>query len=81
MGDGTRFHIPLLGEKMNFSVWRSSVEDLLVQQSIDETLERIRPTTPLWEGKMGGNEEEGDKYYMICHCTRNHIKLLEGDGN
>ena len=45
MGDGAKFHIPLFDGKMNFSVWRSNVEDLLVQQRIDDALEKSKPTT------------------------------------
>ena len=45
MGDGAKFHIPLFDGKMNFSVWRSTVEDLLVQQGIDDALEKTKPTT------------------------------------
>ena len=29
MGDGAKFHIPLFDGKMNFSVWRSTVEDFV----------------------------------------------------
>ena len=45
MGDGAKFHILLFDGKMNFSVWRSTVEDLLVQQGIDDALEKSKPTT------------------------------------
>ena len=45
MRDITKFHIPLFNGKMNFSVRRSSVEDLLVQQGIDDALERTKPTS------------------------------------
>ena len=50
MGDGAKFHIPLFDGKINFSVWMSSVEDLLVQQGIDNALEKSKPTT-MDEGK------------------------------
>ena len=43
MGDGAKFHIPLFNRKMNFLVWRSTVEDLLVQQRIDDALEKSKP--------------------------------------
>ena len=50
MGDGAKSHIPLFDRKMNFSVWRSTVEDLLVQQGIDDALEKSKPIT-MDEGK------------------------------
>ena len=50
MGDGAKFHIPLFDGKMNFLVWRSTVEDLLVQQGIEDALEKSKPTT-MDEGK------------------------------
>ena len=50
MDDGVKFHIPLFDGKMNLSVWRSTVEDLLVQQGIDDALEKSKPTT-MDEGK------------------------------
>ena len=50
MLDGAKFNIPLFDGRINFSVWRSTVEDLLVQQGIDEALEKSKPTT-IDEGK------------------------------
>ena len=50
MGDLTKFRIPFFHGKMIFLVWRSYVEDLLVQQEIDDALERTR-TTSVEEGK------------------------------
>ena len=38
MSDGTRFHILLFDGKMNISVWKSSMKDLLVQKGIDGAL-------------------------------------------
>ena len=40
MGDGAKYQIPLFDERMKFLVWRSTVEDLLVQRRIDDALER-----------------------------------------
>ena len=45
MGDAAKFQIPLFGGRMNFSVWRSTVEDLLVQQGIHNALEISKPTS------------------------------------
>ena len=45
MGDAAKFQIPLFDGRMNFSVWRSTVEDLLVQQGIHNALEISKPTS------------------------------------
>ena len=50
MGNGAKFRISLFDGKMNFSVWRSTVKDLLVQLSIHDALEKSKPTT-MDEGK------------------------------
>ena len=50
MDDSVKFHIPLFDGKMNFLVWRSTVEYLLVQQGIDGALEKSKSTT-MDEGK------------------------------
>ena len=57
MGDGAKFHILFFDGKMNFSVWRSTVEDLLVQQGIDDALEKSKPTT-MDEGKWMAMKEK-----------------------
>lgn len=43
MSEASRFHIPFISEKMNFSVWNSSIEVLLVQQGIDDDPEKTKP--------------------------------------
>jgi hypothetical protein len=39
-----KFQIPLFDGKVNFMVWKSTIEDLLVQQKLDEALEEEKPT-------------------------------------
>ena len=38
-----KFEIPLFDGKINFMVWKSTIEDLLVQQNLDEALEKEKP--------------------------------------
>lgn len=40
----SKFQIFLFDEKINFMVWKSTVEDLLVQQNLDEALEEEKPS-------------------------------------
>ena len=43
MSDGGKFFIQLFDGKINFVIWKSSVEDYLVQQGIDDALLKERP--------------------------------------
>ncbi|KAL5146083.1 Retrovirus-related Pol polyprotein from transposon TNT 1-94 [Glycine soja] len=40
-----RFEILLFYEKINFMIWQSTIQDLLVQQGLDQALEDERPTS------------------------------------
>lgn len=45
MSEATRFHIPFFSGKMKISGWNSSVEFLVVQQGIDDGLEKTKPAS------------------------------------
>ena len=45
-----RYHIPLLNGRVNFAIWKSCVEDYLVQIGIDGVLLKERPKN-IWEAK------------------------------
>ncbi len=78
MSEGGKFLIQLFDGKINFAIWKSSVEDYLVQQGIDDALLKERPIH-IDEAKMDTNTEEGGKHNSACHCTRNQVQLLERD--
>jgi len=40
-----RFEIPLFDKKINFMIWQSTIQDLLVQQGLDQALEDERPVS------------------------------------
>jgi len=40
-----RFEIPLFDRKINFMIWQSTIQDLLVQQGLDQALEDERPAS------------------------------------
>ena len=40
-----RFKISLFDGKINFMIWQSTIQDLLVQQGLDQALEDERPTS------------------------------------
>ena len=42
MNEGKSFTIPLFDGKINFAIWKSSVEDFLVQLGIDDALLKER---------------------------------------
>ena len=78
MSEGGKFYIQLLDGKMNFAIWKSSVEDYLMQQGIDDALLKERPNI-IKGGEMDTNAEEGGKHNPACHCIRNQVSLLERD--
>ena len=41
--DGSKFSIPIFDGKMDFTVWKMTIEDVLVQQGIDEALQETKP--------------------------------------
>ncbi|GKC92164.1 retrovirus-related pol polyprotein from transposon TNT 1-94 [Tanacetum coccineum] len=41
--DMSKFSIPIFDGKMDFTVWKMTIEDVLVQQGIDEALEEKQP--------------------------------------
>lgn len=43
--DTSKFSIPIFDGKMDFMVWKMTIEDVLVQQGIDEALLETRPET------------------------------------
>ena len=43
MTDGKSFSIQLFDGRINFSIWKNSVEDFLVQQGIDDALLKEKP--------------------------------------
>ena len=43
MSEGGEFCIQLFDGKINFAIWKSSVEDYLVQQGINDALLKERP--------------------------------------
>lgn len=43
-GSTPKFEIPLFDGKMNFMVWKSTIEDMLVQQNLDVALEDEKPS-------------------------------------
>ena len=45
VGNTQRFEIPLFDGKINFLIWHSTIQDLLVQQSLDQALEAERLTS------------------------------------
>lgn len=44
-GSTPKFEIPLFDGKMNFTIWQSTIQDLLVQQGLDQALEEEKPAT------------------------------------
>ena len=44
VGSTQRFEIPLFDGKINFMIWQSTIQDLLVQQGLDQALEDERST-------------------------------------
>ncbi|XP_031266256.1 uncharacterized protein LOC116124670 [Pistacia vera] len=39
----SKFEVPLFDGKINFMLWRSTIQDLLVQQGLDQALEESKP--------------------------------------
>lgn len=44
-GNTSRFEIPLFDGKINFMIWQCTIQDLLVQNGLDQALEKEKPAT------------------------------------
>ena len=74
-----KFHIRLFDGKMNFSVWKSFVEDLLVQQRIDDALERKKEIS-MDEGKwVAMRKKVVNTIWLAIASKINYSYLMETD--
>ena len=75
-GMSRTFEIPLFDGKINFTLWQSTIQDLLVQQSIDQALEDEKPGS--MSDRMEQNPEEGGEYNQVGTCSRDQVQRVEG---
>ena len=67
-----RMDAPKYGGKTNFTIWQLTVKDVLIQQGLDDALEKTKPKE-MSDTNRGKNPEESGEYNQADTCTRCEI--------